>query len=435
MSHWEQRDFVQKIKDKLPNYFTNQKVLEVGSLDINGTVRDFFSDCNYTGLDVSVGKSVDVVCEGQNYNAPDSTYDVVCSAECFEHNPYWFETFENMIRLCKNGGLVFFTCATDGRAEHGTSRTTPLDSPLTVDMGWDYYRNLNESDFRNQMNFDSYFKEYGFEVNDKSHDLYFWGIVEKNDTPIPVIGVPIVNGIHWLERLIDSIDYPVEELFIVDNNGRGELTEKLDELVKIKHKYIKTIKVTHLPYNIGCSGAWNLIIKCYLMKSYWIIANHDVAFSPGLLREMVEKSKDENVGMVKPKTFQWDLFLIKDFVIQECGLFDENYYPAYMEDCDYHVRLLNKNIKFSHLEHEHYHGNEDYENSGSQTLRVEPDLAEKLYACHDTNSWYMSEKWGPTWRDDEWNFAPWSHPYNKEDIPVSYTTFDLKFARRKYLGF
>ena len=435
MSHYQQREFVQRLKNKLPQYFRNQKVLEIGSLNINGTIRDFFNDCNYIGIDVGFGPNVDIVCEGQSYNAPDESYDVICSAECFEHNPHWMETFKNMIRLCKEGGLVFFTCATDGRAEHGTRRTTPLDSPLTIDIGWDYYRNLNESDFTNNLDFNSYFKEYGFEVNEESHDLYFWGIICKNKLePIPVIGVPIVNGFHWLQRLVNSIDYPVKDLFIINNNGRGQLTEQLDSLTKIKHPYIDNIKVSHLPANIGCSGAWNLIIKCYMTELYWIIANHDIAFSPGLLKEMIEKSNDD-VGIVKPKSFQWDLFLIKESTIQECGLFDENYYPAYMEDCDYHIRLLNKNIKISHIESEHYHGENKYENSGSQTLRVEEDLAEKLFYSHDTNSWYMSEKWGPSWRDLNWDFNPWKHPYNNSEIPITYTTYDLKFVRRKHLGF
>ena len=436
MAHTEQRVFIEKLKQKFPNFFSQKKVLEVGSLDINGTVRDFFSDCQYVGLDVSFGQGVDVVCEGQNYNAPDQTYDVVCSAECFEHNPHWLETFQNMIRLCKDGGLVLFTCATDGRPEHGTTRTTPADSPLTVGIGWDYYRNLNEKDFTDQIEFDSYFSEYGFEVETNHHDLFFWGIVKnKKMDSIPVIGVPIVNGVKWLKRLIDSIDYPVNDLFIVDNNGRGELEKELDQLKLIKHKFIKNIKVCHLPSNIGCSGAWNLIIKCYLMQPYWVIVNYDVAFTPGLLEELVQKSNNQEVGFIKPKTFQYDLFLIKESTIQECGLFDENYYPAYMEDCDYHMRLLNKNIKIDYIETSHIHGDGDYESSGSQTLRTDDSLAEKLYYSHDTNSWYMSEKWGPNWRNLEWEFDPWKYPFNKEDIPISHTRYDLKFVRRKYLGF
>jgi len=41
MSHPAEMEFVQSIKDKFPNNFTGKNVLEIGSLNINGTVRDF----------------------------------------------------------------------------------------------------------------------------------------------------------------------------------------------------------------------------------------------------------------------------------------------------------------------------------------------------------------------------------------------------------
>jgi GT2 family glycosyltransferase len=436
MAHTEQRVFIEKIKDKFADFFQNKKVLEVGSLDINGTVRDFFYNCEYVGVDVSLGKGVDIVCEGQNYNAPDETYDVVCSAECFEHNPYWVETFKNMIRLCKDGGLVFFTCATDGRPEHGTTRTTPADSPLTIGMGWDYYRNLNENDFKNEFNFDNYFDSYEFSVEENHYDLFFWGIVQKSKkNSIPVIGVPIVNGFHWLERLVDSIDYPVDELFVINNNGKGELREELDNLANTKHKFIQKINVIHFPSNIGCSGAWNLIIKCYMNAPYWIITSNDIAFTPGLLQELAEKSQNQTYGVIKGEEFQFDLFLIKDWVIQECGLFDENFYPAYLEDCDYYIRLLNKNIPIGYMERKYLHGDQGYETSGSQTWRLDPSIADKIHSSHASNFYYIAEKWGDNWRDSDWQFHPWQYPYNNENIPVTYTKYDLKFCRDKYLGF
>jgi SAM-dependent methyltransferase len=443
MAHIQQRDFIDKIKRRSPKYFSNQTVLEIGSLNINGTVRDFFENCEYVGLDVAEGNGVDVVCEGQNYDAPDNSYDVVCSAECFEHNPYWLETFENMIRLCKPGGFVFFTCATEGRPEHGTSRSTPLDSPLTVDQGWEYYRNLNESDFQQFINFDDQFKYYGFEVNDESKDLYFWGIKKSEvtiDVPIPVIGVPIVNGFHWMERLVDSVDYPVNELVILNNNGRGELTEQLDNLAKIEHEYIKKITVCHLPSNIGCSGAWNMIIKCYMNAPYWIISNNDIQFSPGLLKDMVQKNEDLDVGMVYGNgQAQWDLFLINDWVVQKCGLFDENLYPAYVEDVDYYIRLILSNIKTTHSNIPYLHGEKDYATTGSQTWRLDPSLQGKLAHSRILNeNWYIYYKWGPEWRDQEYDWTkanPYKYPFNNESLPLDYTTYNLDFVRKKHLGF
>ena len=156
----------------IPDFFTNVSVIEIGSLDINGSVRDFFSSTKYIGVDLEEGPGVDLVKEGQNVDFPDNSFDVAVSAECFEHNPYWLETFANMYRMSKK--FVIFTCASDGRPEHGTSRTTPQNSPFT--LKWDYYRNLNEKDFRDNFNFDEMFSEYKFDYNNQSKDLYFWGI-------------------------------------------------------------------------------------------------------------------------------------------------------------------------------------------------------------------------------------------------------------------
>jgi hypothetical protein len=51
MSHFEQLEFLAEVKNIFPDYFEKKKVLEIGSLNINGTVRDFFDNCNFIGLD------------------------------------------------------------------------------------------------------------------------------------------------------------------------------------------------------------------------------------------------------------------------------------------------------------------------------------------------------------------------------------------------
>lgn len=176
MSHPQQMQFVNSLKSFMPDAFNSKKVLEIGSLNINGSVRQFFKDCQYIGIDVGAGPGVDIVCPGQEYNAPDNTFDTLISCECFEHNPFWVETFDNMIRMCVSGGLIIMTCATTGRPEHGTSRTSPRDSPLTIAKGWDYYRNLTEDDFRDTFNLNVIFSTFEFSTNVESRDLYFWGV-------------------------------------------------------------------------------------------------------------------------------------------------------------------------------------------------------------------------------------------------------------------
>lgn len=172
MAHFEQRDFFQKLQGKVPEAFSNAKVLEVGSLDINGTVRDFFDATIYVGADVAPGRGVDLVCNGEDLDYPDNSFDVTVSAECFEHNPEWVATFQNMWRISNNHVIV--TCASEGRAEHGTSKSSPGSSPLT--LHWDYYKNITEQDFTEHFNLDEMFTDYSFEYNPVSCDLYFYGV-------------------------------------------------------------------------------------------------------------------------------------------------------------------------------------------------------------------------------------------------------------------
>jgi hypothetical protein len=258
---------------------------------------------------------------------------------------------------------------------------------------------------------------------------------------IPVIGVPVVSNPYWVTRLLMSIDYPVDNFVIINNNGRGEIDEELNQLTKITHKFVKNIKVCNLPANIGCGGAWNLIIKCYMLSPYWIIVNDDVAFCNGFLEEMVSVAEfDPDIGMIHGHAGDfgvgsWDVFLIRDHIVQQFGLFDENLYPAYCEDADYIMRFQHRPIKkVMSLNSNYYHGHGDkteYYKEGSQTQKTEPELKEKLDFSNDENIKYLNEKWGPNWRVCN----PENVPFKGKEHEISSTTFDLNFVRRKHLGF
>ena len=176
MSHKEQKNFVASVKEKHSIFFKNKCVVEMGSLNINGSVREFFQDCVYVGVDVAPGFCVDVISLGHQYDMPDNSFDVAISCECFEHDPHYINTLENMIRLVKPGGLIIFSCATTGRKEHGTINSEPQSSPLTVNLGWNYYKNLEEKDFKKELNFESLFNEYNFNYDLNVFDLYFYGV-------------------------------------------------------------------------------------------------------------------------------------------------------------------------------------------------------------------------------------------------------------------
>jgi len=187
MAHQEQNEFCQSIKNLYPEFFLNKKVLEIGSFNVNGTVRDLFKNCSYIGLDIAEGNGVDVICEGQKYDAPNESFDTIISCECFEHNPYYIETINNAIRMLKSKSLFLFTCATTGRAVHGVSSLEEegktkhekwITMPNVFKKDWnnEYYKNVTIKDIVTQIELDQIFYKYGFTINHKKHDLYFYGI-------------------------------------------------------------------------------------------------------------------------------------------------------------------------------------------------------------------------------------------------------------------
>jgi SAM-dependent methyltransferase len=173
MAHEAQRTFVQMVKDARPEFFDWTNVIEIGSLNINGTVRDFFTHANYVGFDVGPGPCVDYAIPGQDVKYPDNSFDVAITTECFEHAVEWPDIWRNMIRMLKPGGLIVMTCAGTGRPEHGTSRSDIGSSPLTVALGNEYYKNLTPADFTDDLREGLDVRFYENTVN---LDLYAWGI-------------------------------------------------------------------------------------------------------------------------------------------------------------------------------------------------------------------------------------------------------------------
>lgn len=181
MSHIKQREYCEKIKQKYPYHFKNKKVLDIGSLDINGSNRYLFEDSDYLGIDVGQGPNVDLVCIGHEFEGPDEYYDTIITTEALEHDMYYEKTIKNAIRMLKPGGLLLFTCATTGRPEHGTRRTTPKDAPLLTGAWGDYYKNLTEEDIVKIDGFKDNFPDGKFEISNFNFDLYFSGIKKGND--------------------------------------------------------------------------------------------------------------------------------------------------------------------------------------------------------------------------------------------------------------
>ena len=175
MAHPSQQRYCEEIRTRFPNFFKNIKVLDIGSLDVNGNNRYLFENCEYIGLDVAAGKNVDVVCIAHEYSAPGESFDFIISTNALEHDIHYNLTLKKMIYLLKPGGFLLISAANSFK-EHGTKRRNPDSSNTSVmDQKWaNYYKNLTANDITKVLNLDNIFKSYELKVIEK--DLTFWGI-------------------------------------------------------------------------------------------------------------------------------------------------------------------------------------------------------------------------------------------------------------------
>jgi SAM-dependent methyltransferase len=139
-------EFFKVVFEVFPEHVAGS-VIDIGSLDINGGPHRLISPSRYVGVDLGEGPNVDLVERGEELGFASAEFDVSMSSECFEHNPHWRATLHNMVRMTKPGGLIVFTCATTGRAEHGTSRSDGgASAPLATQIGQEYYHNVTVED-------------------------------------------------------------------------------------------------------------------------------------------------------------------------------------------------------------------------------------------------------------------------------------------------
>src|SRR3989304_2496898 len=101
--HNEGLIFLGEHKRLYPDVFRAKRVIEAGSLDINGTPRKFFEHAEiYRGVDHRPGPGVDRISLFHEYRQdPDGFFDVAISTEMLEHDPNWRLSLVRMKELTR----------------------------------------------------------------------------------------------------------------------------------------------------------------------------------------------------------------------------------------------------------------------------------------------------------------------------------------------
>ena len=86
------------------------KILDIGSMDVNGSYKDIFSEKNWTyhGADMEKGKNVDILLDNPYFwdNLQSESYDVVISGQTFEHIEVFWITILQINRILKKMALL-----------------------------------------------------------------------------------------------------------------------------------------------------------------------------------------------------------------------------------------------------------------------------------------------------------------------------------------
>jgi hypothetical protein len=144
---------------------------------------------------------------------------------------------------------------------------------------------------------------------------------------IPVLAFSTFARHDLAQRMIDSIDYPVEHLVIVDNSGKQEFKP-------VKPDIVKNLWLIPVPFGVGPAAAGNFVIKATPHAPYWLFASEDTYCPPGSLEKIHNEVDTDALNFVDAQP-DWCFIALGQGVVLKAGLMSELFYPLYFDDNDY----------------------------------------------------------------------------------------------------
>lgn len=201
---------------------SNARVLEIGSFNVNGTLRDHaMVGVDYVGLDFEAGDGVDIVITGRDdWNVPDEYFDLVMASSVLEHDPEFWKTFVEMCRKTKPGGHVYVSAPSNGTVHRypkdywrfypdaglalcETARAEDLDVTLVESF-------LAEREADGWNDFCAIFR-IGAHANDLNSDFVY-------------ARIPFTNAIDWRSTdIVNSVEAPEDARLLRAARDQGHI--------------------------------------------------------------------------------------------------------------------------------------------------------------------------------------------------------------------
>ncbi|MCI0561671.1 MAG: glycosyltransferase [Nitrososphaera sp.] len=207
-----------------------------------------------------------------------------------------------------------------------------------------------------------------------------------------------------LDSLFNSeLDFTTR--FLLLDNGSPNPNEVAQVFQTVNEKYSHLAETHVSQENKGCAGGWNFCIQRALSdpECKWVIlAGHDIVVHKRTLSNLVHRFLRGGVDLTSGVDALYDqpmpepveqevpganfsLIMLPRKLIEDVGLFDDNFWPAYYEDNDYHFRCILGG-----------HGRgiwtwlAPFRHSRSSTIRTYPQLMQHAAK----NASYFMSKWG-----------------------------------------
>ena len=195
--------------------------------------------------------------------------------------------------------------------------------------------------------------------------------------------IPTLNSFNTLEEAIHAAlagSLVPDRILVIDNSG-GMCPIKSDDKVTV-----------YTPdHNLGVAASWNYFMKMYPQDTN-IIINDDIIVRQDSIKNFIDGlSTVEHDGLyyAMKGANSFSFFYIPFHIYNEVGAFDEEFYPAYFEDNDYHYRLKLAGYDIYSLP------DVTVFHVGSSTARnYTPEQQERHHKAFRRNREYYISKWG-----------------------------------------
>jgi GT2 family glycosyltransferase len=253
---------------------------------------------------------------------------------------------------------------------------------------------------------------------------------DKYKTKI-LIAIPVLNQLEYTKKVFDTIRFPYKFELLIINNGSTDGTDKYCKSLVNRG----LILYKNFGKNEGTCKAWNYALNLGFnarKAEQVFILNNDILLLQHTLEHMHFDCRLPDVGLASAKdvsgkcadekdfftrawpecgekleTPDFSCFVINKECFERVGGFDENIFPAYFEDNDYHYRMKLKGYKaicdYANI----------YWHYGSRTKQQDKKLEGYLNACYTKNQDYYFLKWGGTPGNEKYKI-----PFDGEKPPT-----------------